>query len=748
VYAIQNNFWPTFSVPNFRDLSARTKTLSAMAGYAVVPMAISPDQRAERIWGFLVTGNYFDLLGVRPALGRFFTAAEDREVGAAPVMVLSHSTWRRWFGADSAVVGRTMPVNGRPYTVIGVAPEGFFGTEVVLRAEVFVPLAMQPDVMGRTWLESRDTWNLFTLGRLAPGVAIEAVRAEMGPIAAGLASEYPDDNKGLVITLSRPGLFGDTGRRPVAAFAAAVQALAILVLLAACANLASLFTARVSDRAGELAVRMSIGAGRGRVVRQLVTETVALALLGGGGGWLLASWLLPRLSAWRPAGTPTLIQVDVTPDWGVFLVAFAAALLAGLLSALAPARAAWRVDLAGIIKGAPTRAGGPARSGLREGLLVTQVTLAAVLVTVCLVAVRGLERSLQMPTGIRTEGVAVIGFDPTFTRRPAAEGHLLQRRALERVAGLPGVTSAGFGSGVPLSIYQSHVLAYRDDAVDFQGNSATLMTEYAVSPGYLGVLGTSLTAGRDFAWTDTEDAPRVAIVNRRFAEVLLRPGDPVGQRFRTGPDTHIEVIGVVEDGKYESLAEARRVVVFWSALQQRPEQTLVLARTDGSPELLAAEMRRTVEELDRTVPLTDIGPLETLTDYALMPARIAAIALSGFGLLALMLAVTGIHGMAAYAVSRRTREIGLRMALGAGPAMIVRQVLGRIAALVAAGSALGVGLALGLSRLLGNVVFQASPREPIVLLGTAAAMVVVAVLAAAAPARRATSAEPLRSLRA
>lgn len=747
VRLVQSNFWTALSYPTLRNLRDRSTRLAGLAGYALAPVAISADDRAERVWSYLVTGNYFDLLGLKPALGRFFTPEEDRAVGGAPLIVLSHQTWRTRFGADSGAVGRTVPVNGRPYTVIGVAPEGFHGTEMVLRAEAFIPIAMQPDVMGRSWLESRDTWTVFTLGRLGPGVTAEAADAELASIAAALVRESPEDYRGLSLALTRPGLFGDQARRPVAAFAVAIQLLALLVLLAACANLASLYTARVSDRAGELALRMSIGAGRGRVVRQLVTETVALALAGGAIGWLLARWLLGRLSTWRPPGTGALLQLDVTPDWRVFLLALAAAIAAGLASALAPARAAWRVDLVGIIKGATGGAGGRTRSRLREGLLVLQVGLAAVLVTACLVSVRGLERSLDLPTGIRADGLAVVGFDPTFTRRSVADGHLLRRRALERVAALPGVTAVGFGSSVPLSLYQSHVLGFRDDAVDFRGNAGVNLTEYAVSPGFLAVLGASLSEGRDVAWTDDASAPRVAIVNRRFAELLLRPGNPVGQRFRTGPEQTVEVVGVVEDGRYENLAEAPRPAVFWSALQHRPEQTFLAARSAGPPSQLAAEMSKALGELDPMLPLTDVGPLEAMTAYALLPARVAAIALSGFGLLALMLAITGIHGMAAYAVSRRTREIGVRMALGAAPGTIIRQVLGRLALLVAIGSCLGVALALVASRLVGSVVFQASPWEPFVLLGTALAMVVVAVAAAAAPARRATSGELLRTLR-
>ena len=748
VWFLQPNFWTSFSYPNFRDVRDRTTSFEGITAYSMTAVGITGEGRADRVWGLLVAGNYFELLGVRPALGRFFTPAEDRDPGGAPFVVLAHSTWQRRFGGDSTLVGRTIPVNGRPYTVLGVAPPGFFGSEVILRAEVFIPMAMEAEVWGSDWLESRGIWNCFVVGRLKPTVSPDQARSELSALAAALGREFPTENRGLEIKLVRPGLFGDTARRPVEAFSIGVMIMAILVLLAACANLASLFAARVSDRAREFAVRMSIGAGRGRVVRQLVTETVALALLGGAVGWVVARGMLNRLSSWQPAGAGGPLQVDVRPDWRVFLVAFGAAIVAGLLSALAPARVAWRVDLAAVIKGAPTQGGRQHRARLRELLLVTQVTLAAVLVTACFVSVRGLQRSLQMPTGVHQEGVGVVGYDLTFTRRREAEQHVFQRRALDAVAALPGVAAAGFGSAVPLSLYQSHANVYRLDAADFRQKSALLVTEYTASPGYLDAVGTRLLEGRDFAWTDEPATPRVAVVNRRFVEVVLAPGAPVGQRFRLGPgDAFVEVIGVVEDGRYESLAESRRPAVFWAATQKRPERAVMLARGGGPADLLAAEMRRVVGDLDRSLPLSDVGPLSNLTDYALMPARVAAMALSAFGTLALMLALTGIHGMAAYAVSQRSKEIGIRMALGAAPWAIVRQLLGRIGGLVTAGSVAGIMIAVVLSKLVAGVVFQASPQEPIVLVGTVAAMALVAVVAAAVPARRAVTIEPLKAVR-
>jgi predicted permease len=744
VRLIEPNKFMTFSFPNFRDVRDRNTTFAGMAGYRPAALNVSADGRTEQLWGQLVTGNYFSLLGVVPSAGRFFTAAEDVGEGGAPYAVLAYSTWVRRFGADPSAVGRRIQINGRSYTVLGVAPRGFFGTETVFRPELYLPMSMQGVVQGRSFLESRDTWDTFVIGRLAPAVTREAALADLGAIAAALAREFPRDNEGLELSITPPGLFGAKARSGVAAFAAGVLALAVLVLIAACANLASLFAARVSDRGRELAVRLSIGAGRARVARQLITEAIAVALIGGAVGWVAARWLLGRLTDWRPPGMP--MQVDVDPDIRVFMIAFAATMIAGVISALAPARLATSVDLNRVLRGMPASGRPGRRWTSREALLAAQVGLAALLVTTCLVAVRGLSRSLEMPVGIDDRDVSLVTFDLTSEGRSQETSRVFQRSAVAAVAAIPGVAAAAYGSAVPLSVYASHGTNFRRDNAALKLTEEIVATEYCVSPGYLSVMGIRLTDGRDF--TSTDDGDRlVAIVNHRFARLALDPGDPVGQQFRRGDGKLVEVVGVVEDGKYETLTEAPRAAVFWPAAQYFVPQTFVVARAAHPGTAIASRMEEAIRGLDPNLPLTNVGPVRELLAFAFLPSRIAAVALSAFGGLALLLAITGINGMAAYAVSQRTREIGIRMALGARPPTVLRLVFGRTALILGLGSVVGIALALGAGRLLAGVVAGAVPGEPLVLGAAGLAMVAAGMLAAAVPAYRATAIDPLRAVK-
>jgi predicted permease len=746
IYLVEANFWSQLSYPNFRDLRARASSFSALAGYSLTPIALAADGRAEQVWGELVTGNYFELLGLRPAAGRFFTAIEDEREGAAPLAVVSHRLWLHRFAGDSGVIGRAIRLNGRPFTVVGVAPASFRGSEVLLSSDLFLPMSMQGTVQGSSLRESRDTWNTFVLGRLAPGVDRETAEAELASIAVALGREFPQANEGLELRLGRPGLFGRKGHGAVTGFAAGVVALALLVLVAACANLASLFSARVSDRGRELAIRLSIGAGRGRVARQLVTESILVSLLGGALGWVGARWILAGLSGWRPPGLP--LQVDLIPDWRIFGVALLITILAGALAALAPTRLGTRVDLNRVLRGLPAGGRPGRRWTTREALLATQVGLAALLVATCLVSIRGLARALDLPTGLDAGRVGVAFFD--LSARQSQAGKLaFQQRARDAVAALPGVSAAAYGSSVPLSIYQSHVSAFRHDDTRRRPTDAHPLTEYSVSPGYLGILGIRLVEGRDFTPADGLDRRKVAIVNRRFAATVLDPGPAVGQRFRGPDDGMFEVIGLVEDGRYENLAEAPRAVVFWPAPQSPSAPTFVLARsTTLPPRELARQMERAITALDPELPMSNVGSVEDLLGFAFLPSRVAAVALSAFGALAIALAFTGINGMAAYAVSQRTREIGIRVALGARPGAVLRLVFGRTTKVLALGSLAGLAVALAAGRLLSNVVVTAIPAEPIVLLGTGAAMVLAGCLAALVPARRATSIDPLRAVKA
>jgi macrolide transport system ATP-binding/permease protein len=794
VYTVQDRRLPSSSFPNYRDLRDRNTTFAGLAAYRMAPMGLETADGARRVWGYLATGNYFDLLGIRPLRGRFFHQDDDRREGASPYAVLSYACWRNRFGADPRIVGKTIRITAFPYTVLGVAPPGFHGTELFYWPEVWVPMTMQPKIEGHSWLDARGSFNVWIVGRLAPGATAARAAANLHALSGDLARETPTWNERLDLGLARPGLVGNALRDPTKAFTGGVMALAGLVLLAACANLASLLAARAADRHKELAIRLSIGAGRARILRQLLAESALLALLGGAAGCALAVVLLRLLSQWRaPLDFP--VQFEVSPDVRVFAFAFAAALATGLLFSIAPARQAWSADPNQALKGEPAggframgamrakRAKGakgasrtsartprrwamrdllpavavvgakraparpPRRWAMRDLLLAAQVVVCCLLVSACLVALRGLGRTLSTPLGFDPRGVAVASFDLGLSGYDRQQAEAFQRRALDAASRLPGVSSAAYGNSLPLSIDQSTNVVFPAGTTDFRPANAKAASHYQVSPGYLRTLGARLRAGRDFTWHDDAKAPPVAVVNETLARQVLGAADPVGRRFLLGRGAPVEVVGVVEDGKYTSLAEEPRPAFFRPMLQNPNGTSVLLVRSTLPAAEMAFQMRQALAALDPRLPLYGTGSLHQMLGFAFFPAHAASIALGAFGLLAIMLAATGTYGLASYAVSRRTREIGIRVAVGARPWQVLRFVLGRTALLIGGGSLVGLALGFAASRVLESIVALASPRDPWVLAGTAATMVLVGCAAAFAPARRALDVDPVGALR-
>ena len=736
----------THSFPSYRELRDRNTTMAGMAGIRFAPMGLDTESGPRRVWGYLVTGNYFDVLGVRPAVGRFFHAEDDRAIGASPFAVLSYTAWQSRFAGDPAIAGQTVRINKLPYTVLGVAPRGFTGTESFYQPEVWVPFTMQPQIEGRaSWLDNRGMGNTMVVGRLRQGVSAQRAADNLNAIARDLARQFPAENGGSHLRLVQPGLFGDNLRGPAKAFLGGIMVLAGLVLLAACANLASLLAARATDRHFEIAIRLSIGAGRGRVLRQMLTEAFVLSVAGGAAGCALAFGALRLIAAApTPAGLP--VKLDFAPDLRVLLFALAASLATGLIFGIAPARRAAAADPNGSLRGSgPGNRQG--RWAARDFLLAGQIALCCFLVTASFVSLRGLMRALETPIGMEPAGLNVAAFQLGLAQYSAQQGAEFQRRALEAVSRLPGVTSAAFGNSVPLDINQNLSVVYPDGTVDFRTANRIRAHWYSISPGYLQTIGASLMAGRDFTWHDGTRSPAVAIVNETFARTVLGTPNAVGRRFLTGPGSSVEVVGIVQDGKYQSLTEDPRNAVFRPTLQEYDEATVLLARSPLPEAEMARALRRAVASLDRQLPFYALGSVRQMLDLAYLPARGATIALGAFGVLALMLSVTGIYGIAAYTVSRRVREIGIRVAVGARAGQVLRSVLGRTGVMLAAGSAGGLALGMASARLLASIVFQASPRDPLVIGGVGATMALAALVSAWIPARRAISVDPIRSLR-
>ena len=738
-------YGPSQSFPNYKDIRDRNHTFTGLLAYRFAPMELETNGGAERIWGYLATGNYFDVLGVQPALGRFFNQNDDLRPGASPYAVLSYSAWLSRFGGDPAIVGKTIRLNRLPYTVFGVAPQDFHGTELFYWPDVWVPMMMEPRIESRSWLDERSTWNSWVVGRLKPKVSSSEAEADLNALAAQLVREYPTENDGLRFKLTKPGLVGEFIGSPVRAFALGVLALAALVLLAACTNLASMFAARATDRQREIAVRLAIGAGRGRVVRQVLTETLVLSLAGGVAGYLLASFLSQALSHWRaPMDFP--VQLNVNPDWRVFLFALAGSIIAAGLFGSAPAWRASKTDPNAALRGTATT-WGRSRLAFRDVLVIVQVSLCFVLVSASFLSLRGLQHALQMNLGFQPRQVSTAAFELNLAGYSEERGRAFQRQALQAIQQLPGVQSASYSNSVPLSIDQSHTAVFPADKTDLRPADRLGVVFYQVSPGFFATTGTRLLTGREFTWHDDNNSPQVAIVNRAFVKRVFHGESAVGKSFPSYSGRLVEVIGVVEDGKYESLTESAQPVVFWSILQSYNSTTTLEVRAALPATQMVSEIRRAIAGLDPELPLYGVGSLEQILGFAFLPTRAAALALSAFGVLALMLAATGIHGVVAYAVSRRTREIGIRMAIGARPLQVLRLVLARTAGLLVFGSLLGLALALASAQLMASIVYETQPRDPLVIASVCVAIALLGLFSSWSPARRATRVDPMVALR-
>jgi predicted permease len=734
------------SFPNYREVRDRNQVFTGALGYRVVQVELESRVGASRTWGYLATGNYFDVLGVKPLLGRMFHAEDDLHPGASPYAVLSYGSWQSRFGSDREVIGKTIRINRQPYTVIGVAPREFHGTEVFYWPEVWVPMMMQAQIEpGNSWLEQPMTSNTWVIGRLKPGVSIQQATANLNTIAADLARRNPAANKGLNFRLTRPGLIGDAFGNPARAFSLGIAVLAALVLLAACANLASMVTARAADRQREIAIRLSIGATRGRVVRQLLTENLVLSALGGMGGYGLVMLLAGILSAWRaPMDFP--VQFDVSPDWRVFCFAAAISIAAGMLFGLVPARQAAKTDSNAVLKGETSRPLS-GRIALRDILVIVQVALCFVLVSACYLSVRGLQRSLTLHLGFEPQGVSTAAFDLGLAGYTEQRGRDFQHRAVEALEQLPGVRSAAFSNSVPLSIDQSHSSIYPEEQKNLDASTALLAICYQASPRFFETMKIQLLLGRDFDWHDDTGSPRVAVVNLAFAKQIMHTDNPLGKRFRRGPGGPLQqIIGVVETGKYMSPTETETPVLFEAMMQDYNSMTTMVVRSSLPESQIMEKVRQALAQLDPELPLFGTGPLSQVLKFAFLPLHAAVIALSSFGLLAVVLAITGIHGLVAYGVARRVREIGIRVAIGANPVQIMRLILARTFILLGIGAFIGLGLALAAQKLLESVIFGTS-RDPLIFSGVCVTMLVLGLISSWAPTRRALRIEPTVALR-
>jgi predicted permease len=729
------------SYPDYLDLRSRNTTFSDMAAYRMGSTGLSVGGSAEKRWDYEVSGNYFDMLGVRPALGRLFHSSDDRGPNSAPYIVLSYDYWRGRFNGNPHVVGMTVNLNKNPFTVIGVAPKDFHGTELFMWPDFWVPMVNEQQIEGFNYLDQRNNHGIWVLGRPKPVVTPQQATDNLHAIAGQLAKQYPTSDDGLMPSLVKPGLMGDVLGDATRAFLVGIMLLALLVLLAACANLGSIFAARAADRNRELAIRLAVGSSRWQVLRQLLTESLVVSLVGGVAGTFSATALLQVLSRWQPF-VEFPVHVTVFPDPKVYAVALLLSLASGVLFGLLPARQVWRADAAQVMKNGASTIANFRRLTVRDVLLAVQIALCTLLVTASLVALRGMERSLHAPLGFQPKGTVLAGTDLNMGGYSDAQSLPVQKRMIEAAARIPGVTAVGTIDEIPLGTGGGNTLIFQQGTTDFRDTNSVFAAKfYSISPGYLQAAGTRLMTGRNFTWHDDAKAPVVALVNETFARRMFGTAPAIGRHVMRGADSLYEIVGVVEDGKYDSLTENPQPAMFFSIAQNGDNDTTLVVRSQRSTADIAAALDRVLTRIDPNLPLT-IQSWPDALDFALFPARVATAALGIMGLLAAMLAVTGIFGMAAYSVSKRMTELGIRIALGAQPAQLMRSALGRPLVLLLSGSMAGLVLGALASRLLSQIVYEATPRDPRVMGGVLVTMALLGLLATWIPARRALHIDP------
>ena len=748
LYMVQRFHYPSQSYPDYLDLRDRNRTFVSLATYNIIgPVGVDSGGNPSTAWPYLASGNYFDSLGIQPYLGRLFHAADEHGKNSAPYVVLSYAYWHGHFHEDAGVVGRTIEINKHLFTIIGVAPPAFRGTELFFAPAFWIPMVEQPTVEGQDQLQYRGNHSEFVIGRLKPGVTAAQATEDLSSLAAWLAKTYPGEDDGVKFSLARPGLIGDMLGGPARAFMGGLMLLAGLILLAACANLGSLFAARAADRAKETALRLALGSRRGSILRLMLTEAVMVSLAGGALGLAGGVVILHVLSAWQPI-PDVPINVPVNPDAGTYIVALLLALASGLLFGMMPVRQVMRADPWQVIRTGAAGVAGMRRFNLRDLLLVVQIAICAVLVTSSLVAVRGLARSMHSSFGFVPQNVMLVESDLQMAGYSKERAPQMQQRMMDAAAAIPGVTAVGYADNLALSLGGSDSYVYTDSTTDFRPtNEAADAMNYNISPGYLQAAGTGLLAGRNLTMQDDDKEPKVALINRRFAVKVFGSVDKaISGHFKFWSGTRAEVVGVVEDGKYRTLTEDQQPAMFFSFLQQQSTGTWLLVQSNRDPQEISMALDRSLHGLDAGLPFT-VRTWNQEMRSALFAARVATVALGVLGLLGAMLAVTGIFGMASYTVSKRLRELGIRLALGARRQQVLRAALGRAFVLLSVGSAAGLVLGVLSSKVLSYIVYQAVPRDPLVLCGVVLTMLMLGLVAAWIPARKALAVDPIILLR-
>jgi predicted permease len=734
------------SYPDYLDLRDRNHSFDDLAGYSITQTALNTGDGPTPIWGVQASGNYFDALQIQPHLGRFFHASDEHGPNSAPYIVLSYAYWHSHFHDERGVVGRIVQLNNHPFTILGVAPLGFRGTLVFFSPEFFAPMVNQEQVEGSNGLNDRGNRSVLgVMGHLKAGLSLAQANADLNSIRFYLEKTYPKEESRTSLSVGRPGLLGDEFSRPFQAFLGGLMLLAGLILLAACANLGSLFAARAADRSREVALRLALGSSRKRILRRLFTEAVLISLAGGTFGLWLSVLLLRRLSDWQPFGNFPM-HTPVIPDVTVYAIALILSVVSGLLFGSVPVRQVLRTTPYEVVKSGSTGTVG-GRMTARDVLLAVQIAICAVLVTSSMVAVRGLAHALHSNFGFQTQNSVLVGADLSMAAYSGDRLRLMQKRMIDAIAAIPAVDSVGLTDDLLLND-SSTSNVFDDRATDLRpSNPAATAFLFHISPDYLRAEGTALLAGRAFTWHDDQQSPRVTIVNAELARKMFGSvQSAIGGYFKMPDGSRLQVVGIAEDGKYGTLTEDPQAAMFLPILQWPSNSRWLVVRSNRNPQQLGPVITSTLHQLDASLPVLVESRYDEMATV-LFPAQMASLALGVMGGIGALLAVTGIFGMAAYSVSKRLRELGIRIALGAQRKEVLTAALSRPFKLLAYGSAAGLLLGILVSRVLALIVYQATPRDPVVLVGVVVAMAMLGLLATWIPARRALSVNPMILLR-
>ena len=743
------------SYPDFVDYRNHSTVFEAMSAEDMVPVALDSDTQSDVIWGQVVSGSYFDVVRIKPIMGRTFTPEEDNAVGAHPVVVISQGLWQRRFGSDPDIIGKTVRLSNRGYQVVGVTPEAFSGSKFALSMDFWIPMAMAEELRRSPGLlTDRDSHWMNVLARLKPGVTLDQATAEMQAIAARLNQTYPNErasNTSAKVSTEMDGRWEEVASTMKSAGAIAM-AIVGLILLIACANVANLMLARAAARRKEIGIRLALGASRIRLIRQLLTESLLLSLLGGALGLLLAFWVTDLMEGFVPVLQYNIIENFFALDSRALVFTLVISLATGLIFGLAPAWHSSNPDVVPVLKGdlnAGQRGKGR-RFSLRPALVVVQVALSLAVLVCGGLFIKSFRQAQTMDPGFATKNALIATIDPELVGYDSERSRNFFRQAIERASSLPGVEAAAAARLLPLGdSSNSNGPVLKEGETLARGSAGRTIMTNVISSGYFRAMQIPIVDGRDFDDRDHVKSQRVVIINQQMAESLWPGESAVGKRILIGADSRdlLEIAGVVKTGKYRNLAEYAKPYIYYPMTQRRPANMNLVMRTSVDPRGLAGAIRKEVQNIDRSVPVSSVKTMTEHLTYALWAPNMAASFSLAFGVLAILLSAVGLYSVMAYVVSQRTREVGIRMALGANRADVMKMITVQGMRLAVIGVVIGLLLSLGLARALSSLLIGVSGYDVTTFVIVPALLVFVAFIACYLPARRATKIDPLVALR-